>query len=156
MDFKKQSQPSSQHSSQENLLTISEYEEISARLEDSHQLLDLVNACLSTPENYENMKQQVEQKCEKITARVRVLRKQKENESSTNQQIVINIYKIEITDIEARRGYLMLKHNKNRKFKLLEGQNYLIDKVKLIINKKGEVVLSSTSTTVIRLVKIDL
>lgn len=44
----------------------------------------------------------------------------------------------------------MIKGNKGRKVQLIEQQNYLLDKVKLVINKKGELVLSSTSRTVIR------
>jgi hypothetical protein len=58
-----------------NLLTISDYEEISSRLQSSFPLLDLVMSCISTPENYENLKQQVEEKCDKVTVRVKVIRK---------------------------------------------------------------------------------
>ena len=44
----------SSQSSHNHMLSITEYEEISRRLEDSHQLLDLVKSCLSDPENLEN------------------------------------------------------------------------------------------------------
>ena len=44
----------------------------------------------------------------------------------------------------------MLKHIKTKKYKLLDGHTYLMDKIKMILNRKGEVVLSSTSSTVIR------
>ncbi len=54
------------------------------------------------------------------------------------------IYKVEIIDLE-RRGYVMIKHDKDRTFKLTDGLTYILDNVKLVINKKGEVVLCSTS-----------
>ena len=82
---------------------------------------------------------------------MKINRKQKESEhkNANSQNICINIYKCELVDIE-KRGYLMLKHNKNKNFKLLDNYNYLLDKVRLMINKKGDIILSSTSSTVIR------
>jgi len=82
------------------------------------------------------MKQQVEQKCEKVTLRVKVQRKQKETDSSKANSLIVVIYKVEITDMGQKKAYLMLKHNKSRTFKLLENQDYLLDKVKITINKK--------------------
>lgn len=42
----------------------------------------------------------------------------------------------------------MLKHNKQKSFNIVEGDNYIADRVKIVINKKGEVVIISTSLTV--------
>ncbi|CDW83715.1 UNKNOWN [Stylonychia lemnae] len=148
--------PSSQssQSSQNNLLTISEYEEIVQRLEDSFRLLDMVKDALSSSDNFDQMKQGIEQKCEKVTVRVKIVKKQKQTMSTTNPSLTLHIFKVEITDIE-KRGYLMIKNNKSRTLALIDGQNYLLDKVKLIVNKRGEIVLSSTSVTAIREEKED-
>ena len=89
--------------------------------------------------------------------RAKVLRKQRESnqqQNNNNQNVVINIYKVELTDIE-KRGYLMLKHFKSRNFKLQESCQYLLDRVKLSINRKGDLIVSSTSATVIREEKED-
>jgi hypothetical protein len=43
---------------------------------------------------------------------------------------------------------LLLKHNKQKSFNIVEGDNYIADRVKIVINKKGEVVIISTSLTV--------
>ena len=43
---------------------------------------------------------------------------------------------------------MLLKHLKQKKLSLEEGKKFLVDRVKLVINKKGEVVLVSTSQTV--------
>lgn len=52
------------------------------------------------------------------------------------------MYKVLIVDIN-KKGYLLIKHSKSKKISL-EEQKYLVDKVKLVINKKGELVLLST------------
>ena len=49
----------------------------------------------------------------------------------------------------------MLKHPKTKNFVLMDSLTYIFDKVKLTINKKNELVLSSTSSTVIREEKED-
>lgn len=59
------------------------------------------------------------------------------------------IYKVDITDLE-RKGYVMIKHDKDKSFRLVDDLTYILDNVKLVINKKGEVVLCSTSQTIIR------
>lgn len=46
----------SSQSSQNNLLTISEFEEIVQRLEDSFKLLDLAKDALSDPENLDHLR----------------------------------------------------------------------------------------------------
>jgi len=72
----------------------------------------------------------------------------------TNKEMVINIFKVEIVDIQ-KKGFLMLKHPKSKNFTLLDSYTYIFDKVKLIVNKKGELVISSTTSTVIREEKED-
>ena len=44
----------------------------------------------------------------------------------------------------------MLKHPKKRALEIKSGDTFLIDKIKLMINRMGEVVLISTSVTVLR------
>jgi len=58
--------------------TINDYDKVSARLEDSFPVLDLLQSCLSTPENLLNLKSSVLDKCSKIggqiTLRLKVIR----------------------------------------------------------------------------------
>jgi len=74
-----------------------------------------------------------------------------------NTNLVIHIFKVELMDLNVteinnagRNAYLMVKHAKNRKLEMIEGLNYVLDKVKISINKKGEVFLTSTSASVFR------
>lgn len=78
--------------------------------------------------------------------RVKILKQQSTQDSVTNPNAVTNIYKVEFVDID-KKGYLVLKYIKNKTLNLGE-QNYLVDRVKLVINKKREIVLISTSLTV--------
>ena len=65
-------------------------------------------------------------------------------------QIATDIYKLELTDVNPnKKAYLLLKYNKKKNLSVEEGASYLIDKIKLVINKKGEIVLISTSLTVL-------
>ena len=60
-----------------------------------------------------------------------------------------DVYRIELTDIQPhKKAYLLVKYLKKKKLNVKEESNYLIDKIKLVINKKGEIVLISTSLTV--------
>ena len=43
-----------------------------------------------------------------------------------------------------------MKRNRSKKDKLIEGEQYIADRVKIVINKKGEIVVISTSLTVFR------
>jgi len=55
-----------------------------------------------------------------------------------------------LTDLNPpRRAYLLLKYSKKKNLSVEEGANYLIDKIKMVLNKKGEIVLISTSLTVL-------
>lgn len=49
-----------------------------------------------------------------------------------------------------RKAFLMVKRQQGRALDLADGQCYLLDRVRLSINRKGEVVLSTTSKTVVR------
>ena len=84
-----------------------------------------------------------------MTLRVVIIKKSKSKESITLPEAVTDVYKVEIVNLE-RRGYLLLKHHKSRKMEFESNSQYLIDKVKLIVNPKGEVILISTSLTVLR------
>jgi hypothetical protein len=128
------------------MLTISEYEEIAQRLDDSNKNLALVVDALSTPENLDKLRAQVEQKCDRMTVRARIVKAQDTQDQPSNPNVVIDIYKIELTDTN-KRGYLLLKHAKGKLYDLITSENYIVDRIKLIINKKGEIVLISTSLT---------
>jgi hypothetical protein len=68
--------------------------------------------------------------------------------------MVITIYRVEIIDIQ-RKGFFLLKRLKRKSVELLEGQSYILDRVRLGINRKGEIVLSTTAKTTIREEKDD-
>ena len=57
-------------------LTISEYAEIAQRLEESHKKLGLVGDALSTPENLKNMRSAIEDECDRMTMRLKILKLQ--------------------------------------------------------------------------------
>ena len=66
---------------------------------------------------------------------------------------VTDVYKISIVNL-GRNGFLLLKRQKHRQMDFAANDQLLADKVKLVINQKGEVILISTSLTVLR-VEID-
>jgi hypothetical protein len=63
--------------------------------------------------------------------------------------VITDIYKINIVDIDTP-AFLMLKSHKTKRNTFASGDAYLIDKVKLVINPRAEVVLVSTTLTVLR------
>jgi hypothetical protein len=60
---------------------------------------------------------------------------------------VTDTYKVDLPDINVK-GYLMLKYPKTSNLKVSENASYLVDKIKLVINGKGKVILLSGSKTV--------
>jgi len=130
-------------------LTISEYEEVAARLEASQKQLDLVQTALDTPENTRALSEQIERDCEQMTLRVLFGIHEKSRASASKPGIVTDIYRCTVKDI-GKRAFIVLKHPKSRPMKFAVGDEYLADKVKLQINRLGEVVLISTSLTVLR------
>ena len=91
-------------------LTISEYEEIAQRHDDSLKQLVLVKDAVDTPENLKALRSRIERECEQITLRVIILKKQITRES---QGQVTDVYKITIVNL-GRNGFLLLKRHKNR------------------------------------------
>ncbi len=63
--------------------------------------------------------------------------------------MVKNIYNVTLKDVDIR-GFLLLKHQKKNLMEFLSSDCYVADKIKLTLNTKGEVVLLSTSLTVLR------
>ena len=64
--------------------------------------------------------------------------------------LVTDIFKIKLPDID-KRGFLLLKSHKSKaRQTLVSNMEYLMDKVKLQINVKGELIVSSLSNTVLR------
>lgn len=62
--------------------------------------------------------------------------------------MVTDIYKIQLTELSPpKKAYLMLKYPKIQIMNIIEGGSYLIDKIKAVVNTKGEIVLVSTTLT---------
>ena len=55
-------------------MTISEYEEIAQRLEQSMKQLDLVNDALNSKENLKNLRDRVYRECDDMTLRVQIIK----------------------------------------------------------------------------------
>ena len=111
--------------------------------------LETVRDALSTKENLIKLREKVDQTCGNLTLRANIVRFQEQKQSVVQNSIVTDVYRIELTDIQPyKKGYLLLKYSKKKNPKLQQDSNYLIDKIKLVINKKGEIVLISTSLTV--------
>ena len=118
-------------------------------MDASFALLDFVNDALSLPENFSTLRGDIERKCGALTLRAKVLKKQKEEVCVSSSDCLLHIYKVELSDV-FRKGYLVVKGLRGKKIRLLDGANYVLDQVKLVVNKKGEVLLMSSRSTVIR------
>ena len=135
--------------------TLTDFESISRRLEESFELVDLVKSCLSTPENLAHMRSQVEEMCSKMggaTLRIKVIRLQRDDSTDANNDSptarkslkqIVQIYRVEIVDLH-KRGFLMVKRVSSKNLLLVDELPYVIDRAKLCINRKGEVVITST------------
>lgn len=130
-------------------LSISEYDEIAQRLENSIKQLEIVRDALQSPDNLANLRQKIDIECEQLTLRILFGRKQGERESATTKGVITDIYKATLVDIDTH-AFVLLKCHRNSRNTFNSGDSYLIDKVKLVINPKAEVILISTSLTVLR------
>lgn len=83
-----------------------------------------------------------------MTVRLKFVQKTKEKQSKENPAVLTEIYKVNLIDVHAQ-GFLLLKLHQNRKCNYAVGDTYLCDKIKLIINANGEIVLASSSLTVL-------
>ena len=81
--FQQQDNYSSQHSNEQKsnpvsklapILSITEYEYLAQRLEESFKSLTLISDAFATPENMVALRPEVERRCDKITLRVKVLK----------------------------------------------------------------------------------
>ena len=81
-------------------LSISEYDEIAQRLEGSIKYLDMVRDALQSVENLTNLRQKIDQECEKMTVRIRFTRKKGERESATTPGVITDIYQVTLVDID--------------------------------------------------------
>jgi len=84
-----------------------------------------------------------------MTLRVQFGKFEKSRSSASNPGIVTDIYRCQVVDI-SKRAFIVLKHLRSRPVKFEFGDQYLADKVKLVLNRLGELVLISTSVTVLR------
>jgi len=139
-------------------LTISEFEEIAQRTESSLKHLQMIKGWVENESSKEkqalkDLRDRVDRECEKMTVRVVVSRVQGEKESGTHPGVLTQIFKITLPDIGDHKAYMLLKHPAKRKIQCVSGQNYLVDKVKLVLNPKREMILVSTTLTVLRVEK---
>jgi hypothetical protein len=95
------------------------------------------------------LRQKVEQECEKMTIRIKFGQKHCERQSTLTPNVITDVYKIVIVDIDTP-GFVLLKSLKKNRISFVAGANYLIDKVKLVINPRAEVILETTTLTVLR------
>jgi hypothetical protein len=129
-------------------LTHSEFDDITQRLEESLSgPISLLKDALSSKENLIALREKVDEACEKLTMKVNILGFQEQKSSSMQPSIVTDVYKIEIPEV-SKKGYLLLKYNKSKNLKVETESSYLIDKIKLVVNNKGKIVLVSNSLTV--------
>lgn len=84
-----------------------------------------------------------------MTVRIRFNRKKGERESSTTPGVITDIYQVTLVDIDTH-AFVLLKCHRSSRYIFNSGDSYLIDKVKLVINPKAEVILISTTLTVLR------
>ncbi len=84
-----------------------------------------------------------------MTLRLQFGTHERTRSQASKPNTITDIYKCQIVDIQ-KKGFILLKHPKNRPIKFSQGDSYLADKIKLQINRLGEIVLISTSLTVLR------
>lgn len=96
---------------QEFKLTISDYEEIAQRYDESLKILSTVLDVLDTKENFKNMRERINRECEQMTLRIETQSLFKSTVSENS--IMTNIYKIKISDID-KKGFLLLKTQKSK------------------------------------------
>ncbi|TNV73609.1 hypothetical protein FGO68_gene1044 [Halteria grandinella] len=135
-------------------ISIEQHEEIAKRLESSYETMDLALTCLASPENLANLKSKLDSP---ITCRVKIIKLQKDQEkaSAMKKMLVISIYRVEIIDIQKKGFFIAKREQSLSKQDLQDNQCYLLDQVRISINRKGELVLASTTKTSIRQEKDD-
>jgi len=95
-------------------LTITEYDEIAQRLEESLKPLDLLKTMLESAENLDALRKKVEHECEKMTIRIKFGGKQSERQSTQNTSVITDVYKITLVDID-KQAFVTLKSHKNKR-----------------------------------------
>lgn len=132
---------------QQFVLTESEYSQITQRILDSKKGLDMLKDC-TTKESLKQNKAAIEQECSKMSLMVQVQTKRDSQRSGT---IVSDVYEILVTEMyPSKKAFLVLMYNGGDETKqLMDNADYLIDKVRLIINKKGEICFVTTEHSVL-------
>ncbi len=95
-------------------LTITEYDEIAQRLEESLKPLDLLKTMLESAENLDALREKVEHECEKMTMRIKFGSKQSERQSTQNTSVITDVYKATLVDID-KQAFVTLKSHKNKR-----------------------------------------
>ena len=83
-----------------------------------------------------------------MTLRIKFGKIYKQLESSS-LNVVKTMYYVTLTDADIK-GFLLLKHQRRNQMDFNAGDQFIADKIKLSLNAKHEVVLFSTSLTVLR------
>ena len=81
--------------------------------------------------------------------RIKFGQKWTERQSASAPGVVTDVYKVHLTDID-KPGFLLLRAHLKKRPEFKQGDAYLVDKVKLIVNRKTELILQSTTLTVLR------
>lgn len=89
----------------------------------------------------------MEQQCEKITLKILILGFKDQKTYALQPNVVTDTYRIDIPDLSIK-GFLLLKYPKSKNLKPVEDACYLVDKIKLVINAKGKVILLTSGKTV--------
>jgi len=117
------------------------------------KLLGTICDALESKENLKKMREKDERECESMTMRVLVQSNFQSRQSVTNPAVLTQIYKIMLPDIN-KKGFLLLKHPKSKTKNVLDSvrvhEQYLLDRAKVELNVKGELIVSSTTLTVLR------
>jgi hypothetical protein len=149
-DYRVEDPSSSTARRQEFKLTLCEFENIAQRYESSLPILLRVADVLDTKENFKAMREKVNHDSEQITLKVDVSSHFK---SRYMDRIATEIYKVKLHDID-RRAFLMVKTDKARIKEFTDhviiDSTYVFDRIKLQVNTRGELVLTTTSSTVFR------
>ena len=62
-------------------------------------------------------------------------------------EMVTDVYRVFLRDL-GTKGFLLLRHRKSNPINFGQQDDFLVDNAKIVLNKKSEIVVISTSVTV--------
>lgn len=125
---------------------------IAQRYETSLPLIGQISDVLDDRNNMIAIREKFNRDCDQVTVRVEILTHFKTTPASTPGVDVV-LFKVSIADLN-RQAFLMVKtyRSKVKQFlaDLVPETVFVADRIKLMVNIKGELVLTTTSSTVFR------